>query len=110
MGKPTKVYAMTVSLVIVWLKTWVIDPDYESDLFLPSTAVGYGTWSPLPPPETDRELLDFALVVVAHKHLGVFADVVVSANGPLPVVLVEDFRLGVVVAAGAYSDLRSAAG
>ncbi len=52
------------------------------------------------PPEANRELLHFALVVVAHKHLGRVADVVVAADRPLPVVLIENLRLGVVVAAG----------
>src|ERR1700728_607259 len=39
-GKPTKVYAKTVSLVMVGLNTWVTEPVTESDRFLPCTGVG----------------------------------------------------------------------
>ena len=52
---------------------------------------------PVPPPETDGELLDFALIVVANKNLGVVADVVIDTGRPLAVVLPEDFRLDVIV-------------
>ena len=52
---------------------------------------------PVPPPETDGELLDFALIVVANKNLGVVANVVIDAGRPLAVVLPEDFRLDVIV-------------
>src|SRR5215469_1495338 len=47
LGKPINVYATTVSLVMVGLNTWVSVPDTESERFLPSIGVGYGTWSVL---------------------------------------------------------------
>src|SRR6202030_4093534 len=46
------------------------------------------------------ELLDFALVVVPDKDLGVVADIVISAYRPLSVVLREDLGLHVVEASG----------
>src|SRR6202011_2617769 len=51
----------------------------------------------VPPPEPHRELLNFALVVVANKYFRIVADVVVHARGPLPVVLIEKLGLNVVV-------------
>ena len=64
----------------------------------------------LPPPQTHRELLRLALQVIADEELGVVADAVIHAGHPLRVVLVEDFGLRVVEAAGRRSDWRSAAG
>src|SRR5207237_8658656 len=52
------------------------------------------------PPEADREQLSFSLQVITHEQLGTVADVIVHSGGPLRVVLVEDFRLNVIVATG----------
>ena len=88
-----------VSLVMVWLKTWVMEPDHRIRLILALDRRGIRDLVGIAPPETNRELLHFALVVVTDKDFGCVADVVIAANGPLAIVLVEYFRLGVVVAA-----------
>ena len=79
-------------------------------MFLPSTGGRIRNLVTIAPPETNREQLNLALVVVAHKDLGGVAYAVIPANGPLPVVLSEDFRLRVVVAAGGEFGSAFAAG
>ena len=61
---------------------------------------GIGDLGTVTPPEADGEQLSFSLQVVTHEQFGAVADVVVHSRGPLCVVLVEHFRLNVIVATG----------